>query len=91
MIFYGNGSVWNPKNNSRLCRFIDGKCEVTDDNEIAFLVRAGYKHDAIDYGDENPVEAPVIDEEQADPVKYEPPAPVKKRGRKANASDQLDS
>lgn len=79
MIFYGNGSVWNPKNNSRLCRFIDGKCEVTDDNEIAFLVRAGYKHDAIDYGDIND---PIAEPEK--PVEL----PTVKRGRKANASNQ---
>lgn len=78
MIFYGNGAVWNPKNNSRLCRFIDGKCEVTDKNEIAFLVRAGYKHDPIDYGDE----APVKTESPAEVA-----APTKKRVRKTNASE----
>lgn len=91
MIFYGKGVVWNPKTHSRLCRFVDGKCDVTDENEIAFLVRAGYAHDPIDYGDEKPVEAPVIDEAQVYPVKDEPPAPGKKRVRKANASDQHDS
>lgn len=74
MIFYGNGVVWNAKTNSKLCRFVDGKCEVTDENEIAFLVRAGYSHDPIDYGDE-----PVMPEQ-------EPIADKPKRGRKANAS-----
>lgn len=77
MIFYGNGAVWNPKNNSRLCRFVDGKCEVTDKNEIAFLVRAGYKHDPIDYGDEAPVQTE---------TPAEVAAPTKKRVRKTNAS-----
>lgn len=82
MIFYGNGVVWNPKKNSRLCRFVNGQCEVTDKNEIAFLVRAGYKHEPIDYGDEVkepeviPVEAPA-----------EVVAPTKKRVRKTNASE----
>lgn len=79
MIFYGNGSVWNPKNNSRLCRFIDGKCDVTDENEIAFLVRAGYAHDPIDYGDK-PIE-PII-EPEADQIEVS----LKKRTRKTNAS-----
>ena len=77
MIFYGNGVVWNAKTSSRLCRFVDGKCEVTDENEIAYLVRAGYSHDPIDYGDE-----PVITEQPELEVIADKP----KRGRKANAS-----
>lgn len=84
MIFYGNGVVWNPKNNSRLCRFVNGLCEVTDKNEIAFLVRAGYKHEPIDYGDEAPEQKPVeaLVEEQTKVA-----APTKKRVRKTNASE----
>ena len=82
MIFYGNGVVWNPKKNSRLCRFVNGKCEVTDKNEIAFLVRAGYKHEPIDYGDE-------VKEQEVVPVEApaEVVAPTKKRVRKTNASE----
>lgn len=82
MIFYGNGVVWNPKKNSRLCRFVNGRCEVTDKNEIAFLVRAGYKHEPIDYGDE-------VKEQKVIPVEApaEVVAPTKKRVRKTNASE----
>lgn len=82
MIFYGNGVVWDSRTNSRLCRFVDGKCEVTDTNEIAYLVRAGYKHDAIDYGDVVLEEKPV--QEKTDEGIAQP----KKRGRKTNASNQ---
>lgn len=80
MIFYGNGVVWNPKNNSRLCRFVNGQCEVTDKNEIAFLVRAGYKHEPIDYGDKEPEAVPAEAPEKV-------AAPTKKRVRKTNASE----
>lgn len=80
MIFYGKGSVWNPKTNSILCRFREGKCEVTDKNEIAFLVRAGYEHEPIDYGDEKTTEVKSVEQS----VKETAP---KKRVRKTNASE----
>lgn len=87
MIFYGKGVVWNPKKHSRLCRFVDGKCDVTDENEIAFLVRAGYAHEPIDYGDKVEPVNETVEETEKEAVA----APTKKRVRKTNASDQLDS
>ena len=74
MVQYGT-----PGQISRLCRFINGKCDVTDDNEIAFLVRAGYAHDPIDYGDKI--------EQESGAVAPIDPATVKTRRRKANASE----
>lgn len=51
MIFYGNGSVWDSRVNKVLCSFIDGKCEVSKETDISFLVRHGYKHEPIEYKD----------------------------------------
>jgi hypothetical protein len=67
MVFHGRGIVWDPKNDKRLMKFVDGKYETNDKRIIDVLLRAGYPHD----------EEPVIDE----PIEKEPvkKRPVKKR------------
>jgi len=48
MKFHGNGTVWNPKNDSPLVRFEGGVHETQDKHVIDQLVKAGYKHDGFD-------------------------------------------
>lgn len=77
MIFYGHGSVWDARKGGRLCRFENGKAEVVDPVDCSYLIKLGYKHDPIDYGD---VVVPI------DPVNEAP----KKRGRKPKAVENGD-
>jgi hypothetical protein len=43
MIYLGNGVVWNPSRNERLCKFEDGKLETTNQSIIDLLNSLGYK------------------------------------------------
>ena len=43
--FKGNGIVWNPKANKRLCRFENGTYTTTDQKEIEILSKLGYESD----------------------------------------------
>lgn len=71
MIFYGNGIVWNPKENKALARFVDGKLETENAETIDIMKKQGYKHT------EERVAEAIVDE----PIKVEP---IKvKRGRKS--------
>lgn len=65
MKFYGIGSVWDARKNGTLCRFVNGECEVSKETDISYLIRLGYKHDEIDYGDNQPVET--VDEPEDKP------------------------
>lgn len=42
MTFYGNGVVWDGKNNRPLCRFEDGKIDTTDDTICQRLTALNY-------------------------------------------------
>lgn len=53
MIFYGNGKVWDARRGGVLCRFVNGQADITDRSEIAYLIKQGYDHEPIDYGDED--------------------------------------
>jgi hypothetical protein len=52
MRFYGNGVVWDPDNDRRLCKFSKptephgkGVFETDDERIIAKLIRLGYEHE----------------------------------------------
>jgi hypothetical protein len=84
MKFYGRGSVWDTRKNKRLCKFEgttlkkDGVYETTDVTEIGYLIKAGIKHEDVDYGDK------VKPAKKAEPkkvVKVGPKKAVKKAGK----------
>ena len=43
MIYLGNGIVWNPSKNERLCEFTNGKLETDDINIIDMMNSLGYE------------------------------------------------
>lgn len=80
MKFYGIGLVWDTRKGGVLCRFVNGECEVSKETDISYLVRLGYKHDAIDYED-NMVALPELAEPDQEPLVEE--KPKRKYTRKA--------
>jgi len=73
MIFYGNGSVWDSRKSGTLCRFVNGECEVSKETDISYLIRLGYKHEPIDYGDNMPVEIVKVTEPIREPLVEDKP------------------
>ena len=59
MKFYGNGNVWDKRNDKQLCEFVDGELETSDAYIINVLIEVGFKHDG---------EAPVIVDEPTEDV-----------------------
>jgi hypothetical protein len=43
MVYLGNGVVWNPSRNERLCKFENGKFETKDINIIDIMNSLGYE------------------------------------------------
>lgn len=62
MKFYGNGSVWDVKRNTVLCRFVNGEYETSDQTEINKLANLGYMHDS------DTEDMAVIESEDSEPL-----------------------
>ena len=54
MKFYGNGIVWDTKNNKILCEFVKGEFDAKDLRVINELKKLGYKSDKKEGGVNEP-------------------------------------
>ena len=66
MIFTGTGIVWDGENDSRLCKFTEGKFETEDKRTIDILSKLGYEEVETDFID---VEYKEVKEEEIEAIK----------------------